>query len=254
MPRALTRTPTRSLVNAIARETPEAGVDPDRARAQHRSYVAALEAAGATVTPVPPDEALPDGCFVEDQAVVHDGVAFVPRVGHPDRRPEADTIAEALAPHVRVVRMTGPGTLDGGDVLAVGRTLFVGRSFRTDADGVAALRAVFGPLGWRVVEVAVPGDTLHLKSVCSAIDDRTVVAARGALSAADLPGVERILWVPADEAPAANVLPVGRDVLVASGFPETARVLSGAGYRIVPIDMSEFRKVDGALTCLSVFY
>jgi len=254
MPRALTRAPTASLVDAIAREAPEIRVDPDRARAQHRAYVAALRALGVQVTELPPDEALPDGCFVEDQAVVRDGVAFVPRVGHPDRRAEADTVASALAPYVRVVRMAGPGTLDGGDILAVGKTLYAGRSARTDADGVAALRAVFGPIGWRVVETRVPGDTLHLQSVCTTLDDRTVLAARGSIEPGDLPGVERILWVPADEAVAANVVVVGRDVLVADGFPETRRVVESAGFRVVPLDTSEFRKVDGALTCLSVFF
>lgn len=254
MPRALTRAPAASLVRAIAREIPAIRVDPVRAQAQHQSYVEALAGLGVEITVLETDESLPDGCFIEDQAVVHDSVAFIPRVGHPARRAEADSVAAALAPHVRVVHMTGPGTLDGGDVLAVGRTLFVGRSERTDAAGVEALRAVFGPLGWRVVGVPVPPDTLHLKSVCSAIDDRTVLVARGALSAAALPGVERILWVPAEEAAAANVVAVGRDVLVAAGFPATRRIVEGLGCHVVPLEMDELRKVDGALTCLSVFF
>jgi len=219
---------------------------------QHAAYVAALRDLGVVVKVLPPAEEEPDACFVEDQAVVYAGIAVITRCGHPARRPEAGAIADALAVVLPLVRMEAPATLDGGDVLPVGRTLFVGRSRRTNAAGIAFLREVMAPRGIAVREVPVPAGTLHLQSVCSALDDDTVLLARGTVPAVALPGVARILEVPAEEAYAANAVAVGEDVLLPAGYPVTARRVAEAGYRVHPLPMDAFRAADGALTCLSL--
>ncbi len=228
-------------------------IDVTRARAQHDAYVAALRAAGVAITRIEPDPALPDGVFVEDQAVVAAGTALITRSGNPSRRAEAAHVATALREHTQLRIMVPPARLDGGDVLRVGRTLFVGRSQRTDPAGVTALRGTFEPLGFEVVEVEV-ADSLHLKCHVSTPDPQTVLLAPGWVDPAPFEACARVLRVPDSEAYAANVVGVGGTVLVAAGYPATSEVLGEAGFRVHELDTSEIRKADGSLTCMSVFF
>ncbi len=250
--RALVRGVPDSIVAATAAEGTAAAIEPDRARAQHRAYVRALRAEGVEVIALPADERFPDGCFVEDTAVVARGHALVTPSANPQRAGEEGAVAEALAGAGLVVHRMADGVLDGGDVLRVGERFLVGRTARTDAAGARALARVFGPLGFEVVEVAVHSG-LHLKCVCSAPRPELVLRA-GLPPAAVLPAGVECLDVPADEAYAANAVGVGGAILVAAGHPGTAAALRGRGDRVVELDNGELRKADGSLTCLSILF
>ncbi len=229
--------------------SPLGPIDVALAGAQHAAYVAALRALGAAIHPVSIADDLADSCFVEDHAVVCDDLALACRLGHPGRREESGPVLDALGQYRTVERMTA-GNLDGGDVLRVGRTLFVGRSARTDADGVKALERVFGPRGYTVVPVPL-GDHLHLKCVVTALDDTTVLLADGTVDPAAFHRFE-VVRVDARDAYAANVVAIGQSVLVAAGFPRVEDTLVRRGLHVVPVDLSELRKGDGSCTCLSI--
>ncbi len=250
-PLALVREVSRSFASAISAVPPDPRIDVTRARAQHEAYAAALAGLGLEVVRLPADEACPDCCFVEDTVVVGDDVAVLTRPGAPSRRGEVDVVAAALAARVELFRMDQPATLDGGDVLRLGKTFYVGMSERSNSAGVAYLRDVFGPRGYSVVPVAMPPGVLHLKTVCSPLSDDLVLVAEGTLPAGTF-GPAHTLVVPRSEAPAANAVAFGRAALVASDGPLTAALVAASGFRVVPVDTSKLRKADGALTCLSV--
>jgi dimethylargininase len=236
-----------SYARATRADPGPADIDVALMRVQHAAYVQALRSLGFRVRVLDASDAHPDCVFVEDTAVISGGRALVTRSANPQRVGEHDAVAEALeADGLEVVRMTS-GTLDGGDVLEVGGVLLVGRTARTDAEGVAALRRTFGP---RVREVPMPAGVLHLKCVCSAPSSEVVLAVEGV--ELDLPGGVRIVRVPREEEYASNVVGVGRRVIVVDGYPAVHRALTDAGFELVPIDVSEVRKGDGALTCLSL--
>lgn len=251
-PVALVRGVPATFDRALAATPPDPPIDVTLARAQHAAYVDGLRWLGYDVVVLPTQDAHPDGCFVEDAAVVADGVALVARAGAPSRRGEAEAVAAALAARGAVVhRMEEPATLDGGDVLRLGRRLFVGRSPRTNDAGIARLVEVFAPRGLEVAPVPLPPGTLHLKCLCAPLGPDRVLLADGALSP-DLFASAAVVRVPAAEAYAANALARRGRVLVAAGHPLTRRALEAAGLEVREIPTSEFRKADGALTCLSI--
>jgi dimethylargininase len=229
------------------------GPDPDTALAvrQHEGYVAALREAGIAVEIVPPADALPDACFVEDAAVIlSDAVAVLSRPGAPSRRDEVATLEPVLAAALRLERLTAPATLDGGDVLRLGTRILVGRSRRTNDEGIAQLRALARPHGLEVIAVDVRAG-LHLKSACTALDAGTVVVDPAALDPAELAalGLEPL---PVEEPLGANVLALADRVLVSADAPRTARVLEARGHAVVRVALSELHRGDGALSCLSL--
>lgn len=247
---------------AILREVPDAFVgcvterpvshplDPHLARAQHRAYRLALEEGGFTTVVMPADEAHPDGSFVEDAAIVIGNRALATRPGHPSRRGEVGSVAAALEEFVPVERMQAPAHLDGGDVMVVGRTIYVGASDRTDAAGHASL-ADFAGEGWRVVPVAVSG-VLHLKSAVTALDGATLLMESGHVDPASFGGL-RIIETSPLEHHASNVvkLPDGT-ILAAEGSPASIAAMIDAGFPVRTVDVSEFARADGGLTCLSI--
>ncbi len=236
-----------SFADALGQERADS-IDVAAARRQHEGYRRALEAAGYEVTILPADEDHPDSPFVEDTAVIHGGVAVISRPGASSRRGETAAVAAALARHLDVTALGGPGTLDGGDVLVVGDRVYVGRSSRTDAAGAAALA---GALGVDVTTVPVAG-VLHLKSAVTALDDGTLLGAARAFPAGAFAGL-RWLEVPPGESAASNVVAVGGGkVLVPAGHQATVALLAAAGYEPVPVAAGEFAKADGGLTCLSL--
>lgn len=247
---ALVRPPSRAYVEALGQHEGAAPIDLPLALAQHAAYTSALTALGCEPLVLPAEDALPDACFVEDTAVIVGDLALITRPGAPSRRPETSAVAAALAAAgLELAHMEDPATLDGGDVLRLGDTFYVGLSRRTNAAGLAALEAVARPRGLSVVPVEVPGGVLHLKCHASPLGPETLLCAPGWLTGAR--GVRR-LEVHPEEAYAANALAVGDAVLVAAGFPRTAALISDAGFSPVPIENSEFAKADGSLTCLSV--
>lgn len=246
---ALVRPVSRSFAQALCEVAPESPLDVDRARGEHAAYVAALRQAGATVVEVPAADELPDACFVEDTAVVAGGLALLTRPGAPSRRDEPAAVREVLSRYLPTTEVHAPATLDGGDCLLLGERLYVGLSARTNGEGVDRAREVFGPRGITVHAVPVRGG-LHLKSLCSPLGDAVLVL-DGALPRGTFGGAEELV-VPAAEAPAANVVVVGRHALIPAGFPAAARLVTSRGLTPVEVDNRELRKADSALTCLSV--
>ncbi len=227
-------------------------IDLARAVAQHAAYAALLRSLGLEVLELPADPSLPDCCFVEDVAVVLDEVALLTMPGAPSRRGEIPAVEEALARLRPLERTRLPATLEGGDVLRVGRRIFVGRSERTNEAGIARLAAVAEPLGYRVVTVTVTG-CLHLKSAVTALDDERLLANPAWLDPSPFGGLG-VVAVDADEPGAANVLRVGGMVVAHPGFPRTIERLCALGYAVRTLDVSEFIKAEAALTCKSLLF
>jgi len=254
-PRILVRALPDSFVTALGQRPGAPPIDLARARAQHAAYVDALRGLGAEVHVLAADPALPDCCFVEDTAVVARGHALLTHPGAPSRRAEVAATAEALQGAVHLHTTPPSAHLEGGDVLRVDDVIFVGQSGRTDAGGLAAMRATFGPLGFDVRPVAVPAGMLHLKAYVSAPLPGVVVLAEGAWPEAMFPGSARVVRVPASEAYAANTVGVGaRGLVVAAGFDGAAARLRAEGFDVVVTALDQFALADGSATCLSVAF
>src|SRR5258708_5696162 len=242
--RAILRSIPASFANALAAVRPQPPIDPTPARQQH-GYRAALEACGARVEVIAADESCPDCCFVEDTAVVVDGVALIARSGAPSRRAEALAVAQVLGRDHELVQMTAPATLDGGDCMRVGDTIYVGRSARTNAEGIACLARAFPRI--RIVTVELPAAILHLKCVCSPLGGERIALAEASIPATTFDA--SIVWVPDAERYASNVVATGSHALVAEGHPRTHEALDRAGFTVHPVPVSQVRTADGSLTC-----
>ncbi len=249
MPIALVRRPGPSLVDGIVTHQEPQPIDLVLALAQWEAYVGALRSAGWDVTEVEPADDCPDAVFVEDALVVFDDLAVITRPGAPSRAAEVEGAERAaITQGLEVVRIEPPATFDGGDVLKVGRTVYVGRTARTSDDGVEQLRAILAPRGWEVVGVPVTS-VLHLKSAVTALPDGTVVGHLDHVD--DASAYPRFLAVP-EPAGAHVVLLDDHRLLMSTGAPATAEMYRSLGYRTVEVDISEFEKLDGCVTCLSV--
>jgi dimethylargininase len=243
---ALVRAVSPRLADGIVTHIERTDVDVTLARSQHAAYVDALAGCGWRPVFVPPADDSPDSVFVEDTVVVCDGHAVLTRPGAAGRRTEVD----AVEPVVRdlgltTARIEAPGCLDGGDVLQVGRTVYVGVGGRTDDEGIRQLAALLAPLDRTVVAVPIAG-VLHLKSAVTALPDGTCIAWNPA--AAEIPGVSLV----PEPTGSFVVLLGGSDVLIAASAPRTAEFLTSLGYRPVVVDIGEFERLEGCVTCLSV--
>ena len=250
--RAIVRLPSPALSRCALTFLDRQAIDFERALAQHAGYVSALRHAGTDVRILPPEPELPDAVFVEDTAVVVDECAVITRPGIDSRRPETETILAALEAIRPIVRITEPGTLEGGDILRVGRTIFAGQTPRTNAEGTRQLAAALGPHGYVVVAIE-PTGCLHLKSAVTYIGDETVLVNPDWI---DADRFSRWQCVPvAPEEPfGANALLAGGIVHVAASAPRTRRKLDALGFRTEAIDTSEFEKAEAALTCLCLLF
>jgi dimethylargininase len=229
---------------------------PDLALAlgQHAAYAAALEAAGLALTVLPADDRFPDGCFVEDTAVLTPRAAIVTRPGAPARRGEIESIEAVLGGLVpTVLRIRAPGTVDGGDVCECDGRFLIGVSWRTNPAGADELAGFLRDLGHVATLIDIRGSRtlLHLKTGLSYLGDNRLVVASEVPASAGLGDFERVA-VDASEGYAANCVRVNDRVLVAAGYPRFAARLARLGLAPVPLDMSEFRKMDGGLSCLSL--
>jgi dimethylargininase len=224
-------------------------VDIDRAVRQWHAYVDALRAEGWEIIEVPPADDCPDAVFVEDTVVVHGDLAVISRPGAEERRPEiAGTEATLASLGYRIARIEQPGTLDGGDVLKGAGVVWVGVSGRTNASGVAQLAELLRPLSARVIGVPV-SRVLHLKSFVTALPDGTIV---GFAPLVDDPGLWPSLLSVPEEAGAHVVVLDSSAVLMSTRAPATRAVFESRGLRVVAVDISEYEKLDGGVTCLSV--
>jgi dimethylargininase len=227
-------------------------IDLETARRQHRGYEAVLGSLGVKVVSLPAEEDLPDSVFVEDAAVVLDECAVLTRPGAASRRPEVESIARALAPYRELFTIQAPARVDGGDVLMVGKTIYVGQSTRSDLSAVRQIQNILAPYGYIVRAVPVVG-CLHLKSAVTQLSGDTLLINPAWVDRACFPGV-MFLEVDPAEAYAANVLRVGDAVVYQPSFPRTLERLEKAGIHPLLVDQSELGKAEGALTCCSLLF
>ena len=288
---AIVRPPGDSFVRAESRHPERDRIDPERARAQHAAYRRLLEAAGVEVVKLAPDEAHPDACFTQDPAIVLEGRVLLGRFGAVSRRGEEKAIADVLGalllggatppnplllggatppnpllqggatppnPLVGSIdAVAPPGTLEGGDLLRVGRRIVVGRSRRTNDAGIEALRRFAKPLGWEVCTAEVPSWALHLQTAATGVGDRVVLGPQEVVTQPAFEGLDRVM-VPDGDRGAGNVLAIGRESLgqpgfvIAAGYHPIHRELEARGFEVHATALEEFERADGSPTCLSL--
>jgi dimethylargininase len=223
------------------------------AHLQHMEYVACLGKLGAKVIELPAEPALPDSVFVEDTVLLFDELAVLTRPGAESRRAEVDAIAPAVqAVRKPVERISAPGTIDGGDVLRIGRRVFVGLSQRSNQVAIDQLAAILKPYAYTVTAVPMQ-DCLHLKSAVTALSDETVLINPDWVDVAYFKEYRQI-HVDEHEPHAANVVRIGSAILMPSAFPKTQALIETAGYSVTAVDVSELQKAEGAVTCCSVLF
>jgi dimethylargininase len=247
--KALVRRPSPRLAEGLLTHIERSPVDPDNAMKQWDGYVRAFVDAGWRVTEVEPAPQCPDSVFVEDSVVVYGDLAVIARSGAVERRPETQGTERAVTEiGYRVAKIEAPGVLDGGDVLKHGGTVYVGLSGRTNADGIRQLSEYLAPFGATVIAVPLT-KALHLKSAVTALPDGTVI---GYAPVVDDPSVFDI-FLSMPEEPGANVVLLGDGkLLMSSAAPQTAALMRSRGYEPVLVDIGEFEKLEGGVTCLSV--
>ena len=227
-------------------------IDLAKANEQHRRYEALLAELGANVVSLPAEPDYPDSVFVEDPAVVLDEVAIMTRMGAESRRGESASLARAIEPYRPLRWLREPATLEGGDVMRIGRTLYVGVSQRSNREGIEQLTAELAPFGYSVAPVPVRG-ALHLKTACCSLGNGAILANRAWLDLAPLAQF-RIVDVAPGEGRGANVLEVGGSVIIPASFPRTAELLDREGLRVRPLDVSELMKAEAGVTCCSLLF
>jgi dimethylargininase len=250
MPTAITRGVGPTFGDCNLEFMARQAIDVTRAMEQHRVYEDCLRELGLALVALPANPEFPDGLFVEDPVIVLDEVAIVCRMGAQVRRKEAASLAEAVAKFRPLEWLEEPGTLEGGDVVRIGKTLYVGVSPRSNREGSDQLAELIRPYGYRVVPVAVNG-CMHLKSACCWIGEDSVLANREWME----PGAFRdfrILDVP--EPWAADVLRVGETVIVPASFPRTRDLVERSGFHTRSLDVSELQKAEAGVTCMSLIF
>ena len=249
---AITREVSPAFANCELTHLTRTPIDVDLARAQHDAYENALEDAGCRIDRLPAGPDMPDSVFIEDAAVVFDEIAVLTRPGAESRRAETPAVAAALARYRSVCAIQAPGTMDGGDVLTVGRRVFVGASTRTSRDAIAQMRRMLEPYGYAVAGVEVRG-CLHLKSAVTAIADDVLLINPAMVARSAFPGCD-FVDVDAREPMAANAVRLRDRLIYPTAFPRTAERLVQRGFTITAVDVSELQKAEGAVTCCSVIF
>lgn len=249
----IVRIPCSRVCDGITSNPGLSKPDYEKALVQHAAYREALEKCGVDVTVLPADENFPDSCFVEDVAVVTRSCAVITNPGAPSRKHEADYIKEALLKFYDesvIEKIYDPGTLEGGDVMMCGDTFYVGRSARTNAEGIRQFSEILGKYGFKVIEVPLE-KVLHLKTGVNYLENNKMLAAGEFVDKEVFDGFDRIV-IPEAEAYAANCIWVNGTVIVPEGYPAVLNAIKEAGYPVLTVDTSEFRKIDGGLSCLSL--
>ena len=249
---AITREVSPAVERCELTHLARTGIDVALARRQHDAYERCLETAGCTVRRLPAGDDMPDSMFVEDVAVMFDELAIVTRPGAQSRRAETPALAEAVGQFRPVRTIEAPGTVDGGDVLAVGRRVFVGRSSRTNDEGIEQMRRILEPSGYIVRAVDVRG-CLHLKSAVTAAGDNRLVINPAWVQAGQFDGFALVAVDPSEPF-GANVLRIGERIIYSDAFPLTRRRLQACAPEVVTVDLSETAKAEGGVTCCSLVF
>jgi dimethylargininase len=249
---AITRAVSPAIVNCELSFIDRQPIDLAAAQKQHHSYEKLLDKLGARVISLPAEPDLPDSMFVEDPAIVLDELAVILPLGTETRRREAPSLAQALARFRKLEYVSLPGTLEGGDVLHIGRKLFVGLTRRSNAEGIRQLAAILAPHGYEVIAVPVTG-CLHLKSAVTHLGVNTLLANCGWFDVTPLAGYD---WIDVDpsEPHAANALSFGATVIFPASFPRTRARIEARGFSVTSIDISELQKAESGLTCSSLIF
>lgn len=249
---AITRAVSRSIVNCELTHLERVPIDLENARRQHHAYEETLRALGVEVHPLPEEPNLPDSVFVEDAAIVLDECAVLTRPGADSRKPEVESIAQALAPYRTLYRVAAPGTVDGGDVLTVGKHIFVGLTTRSNQSAIEQMQEFLRPFGYTVTGVPVTG-CLHLKSAVTQAAENILLINPAWVRKSDFPGMD-FIEVDPSEPYAANILRIGEHLIYQPAYPKTLARLAAAGLHPVLVDASELAKAEGALTCCSLIF
>ncbi len=249
---AITRAVSSSIDQCELTNLERQPIDLEMARRQHHAYEAVLAALGAAVHSLPAEDELPDAVFVEDTAIVLDECAVITRPGAASRRPETESIAAALGPYRTLEYIRSPGTVDGGDVLCLGKDVFIGVSTRSNRSAIGQMQDALGPSGYRVSGVPVSG-CLHLKSAVTQVAEDALLINPRWVDRGVFPGW-KLIEVDPSEPYAANALMVSGKVIYQPAFPRTGRLLEQAGLSLVWVDASELGKAEGALTCCSLIF
>lgn len=249
---AITRAVSPAILHCELSFIKRKPIDLPRARQQHRAYEELLEKLGARVVSLPAEADLPDSMFVEDPAVVLDELAVILPLGTESRRAEAPSLARALSKYRKLAYVSLPGTLEGGDVLRIGRKLFVGLTRRSNAEGIRQFTAILQPLGYEVISVPVTG-CLHLKSAVTFLGRNMLLGNRNWLDTTPFASFE---WIDVDpeEPRAANALALGGTVIFPASFARTRARMEAAGFHVTPLDISELQKAESGLTCSSLLF
>jgi dimethylargininase len=249
---AITRRASPAIVNCELSFIARQPVDLQIAVAQHHAYEQLLEKLGARVVSLPAEPDLPDSMFVEDPALVLDEFAVIFPLGTKSRRPEAASLALAISKFRKLEYVTLPGTLEGGDILLIGRKLFVGVTKRSNAEGIRQLAAILAPHSYEVIAVPVTG-CLHLKSAVTCLGRDTLLANRAWFDTSPFAGYD---WIDVDltEPHAANALAFGDTIIFPASFPHTRARIEAAGFHVTPLDISELQKAESGLTCSSLIF
>jgi len=252
--RAIVRGISDSFEKALASYFGCGPTDVNEAKLQHSVYVSKLKEFGLSVKELASDSAYPDCCFVEDHAVIAGDSALITNAGHDTRVGEKAVVQEALEEDLNLQFMPSEARMDGGDVLQFGDKFLVGHSSRTNKVAIECLREFVTSRGFSLYVIEVPKESLHLISVCTSPMPNVLLAPEGWFTLSDFPVDSEIIWVPSEEAYGANVLPFGKDIIVAKGYDTISSILIERGLTLHPLDMSQFRAADGSLTCLSLLY
>jgi dimethylargininase len=249
---AITRDVSASLADCQLSFVSRDAIDIALAKLQHEAYRKALESLGCKVIALPAQDALPDAVFVEDVAIVLDEIAIVTRPGAPSRREEGASVADVLRNHRQLRTIEAPATIDGGDVLLIGRRIYVGQGDRSNPEGIAQLEALVAEFGYTIRGIPTC-DCLHLKSAVTQVGEDTLLIQPDWVDR-DFFDDFRLIEVDPGEEHAANALRVGTGVIHPACFPLTQARLRDAGIVVVPVDLSELQKAEGATTCCSLVF
>ena len=225
-------------------------INVDIARAQHDEYVKALAALGCKVIELEEEPDLPDSVFVEDTAFILPEAAVITRPGADSRKPEVESIIPALSPHRKLIQVTAPASVDGGDVLVLGKNIYIGLSTRSNIEAVNQLNASLQEYGYMVQGVDLT-DCLHLKTAVTRVDDKTLLINKNWVDANLFPGYD-LIEVDASEPFAANCLPIHDKIIYPTTFPNTQKKLEARGFQIINVNLAELAKAEGAVTCCSL--
>lgn len=250
MPIAITRAVSSSITNCELTHLERIPIDLQRAREQHQQYEDALKSIRCEVISLPEMPDLPDSVFVEDTAVILDEAAIITNPGAASRRPEIVSMAEVLQQYRRLIHINSPATVDGGDVLVVGKKIFVGLSSRSNSEAVAQIQNSLESFGYQVIGVEVTG-CLHLKSAVTNVAENTLLINPNWVDKNLFAGMD-FIRIDDSEPFAANGLLIGEKVIYPTGFPRTQKILEEKGIDLVLVDADELAKAEGAVTCCSL--